>query len=121
MSKNKESYFSAEKVDSSYIKKNGKRNVSPLKKIISFALALSLISSSGVAISKLYKEKHNDFDISGITFGTLDNTLNDDAYYEELYKNYRESLGGDEFVDELNDVYEDAIKSISKLYSKLGL
>ena len=61
MSKNKESYFSAEKVDSSYIKKNGKRNVSPLKKIISFALALSLISSSGVAISKLYKEKHNDF------------------------------------------------------------
>ena len=89
MSKNKESYFSAEKVDSSYIKKNGKRNVSPLKKIISFALALSLISSSGVAISKLYKEKHNDFDISDITFGTLDNTLNDDDYYEELYKNYR--------------------------------
>ena len=121
MSKNKESYFSAEKVDSSYIKKNGKRNVSPLKKIISFVLALSLISSSGVAISKLYKEKHNDFDISGITFGTVDNTLNDDAYYEELYKNYRESLGGDEFVDELNDVYEDAIKYISKLYDKLEL
>ncbi len=121
MSKNKESYFSADKVDSSYIKKNGKRNVSPLKKIISFALALSLISSSGVAISKLYKEKHNDFDISSITFGTVDNTLNDDAYYEELYKNYRESLGGDEFVDELNDVYEDAIKYISKLYDKLGL
>ena len=71
MSKNKESYFSAEKVDSSYIKKNGKRNVSPLKKIISFALALSLISSSGVAISKLYKEKHNDFDISDITFAII--------------------------------------------------
>lgn len=121
MSKNKESYFSAEKVDSSYIKKNGKRNISPTKKIISFILAWALLSSSGIAVNKLYKEKHNEFDISSITFGTLDNTLNDDYYYEELYKNYRESLGGDEFVDELNDVYEDAIKYISKLYGKLGL
>lgn len=121
MSKNKESYFSAKKVDSSYIKKNGKRNISPTKKIISFILAWALLSSSGIAINKVYREKHNDFDISSITLGTLDNELNDDAYYEELYKNYRESLGGDEFVNELNDVYEEAIKYISELYGKLGL
>ena len=122
MSKNKESYFSAEKVDSSYIKKNGKRNVSPLKKIISFALALSLISSSGVAISKLYKEKHNDFDISGITFGTSNTgSEKDNDYYYNLYENYRESLGGDEFVNELKDVYDTGIKYVSELYGKLGL
>ena len=122
MSKNKESYFSAEKVDSSYIKKNGKRNVSPLKKIISFALALSLISSSGVAINKLYKEKHNDFDISGITFGTSNTgSEKDNDYYYNLYENYRESLGGDEFVNELKDVYDTGIKYVSELYGKLGL
>lgn len=122
MSKNKESYFSAEKVDSSYIKKNGKRNVSPLKKIISFALALSLISSSGVAISKLYKEKNNDFDISGITFGTSNTGLEkDNDYYYNIYENYRESLGGDEFVNELKDVYDTGIKYVSELYGELGL
>ena len=67
---------------------------------------LVLVARDLEKLNKVKSEiKNTNIEIVGLDISTVENC-------KELYKNYRESLGGDEFVDELNDVYEDAIKYI---------